>query len=143
MPVATAGLADVLIGDDYPAVALGLDQHPLEQAPVGLLGVGSPPELALGVAQAEREGVAGALELTGRQDPRSSQRADLPFEAAAREGGGEQLAQSSLEPGDLVAKVRAGAALAGFGDARSGRRRGEVDLIEQLGQWKLLCRPVA
>ena len=65
MPVLAAAVADVLVRDDHPAVPVGVGDHPLDQAAIGLLDVRLAPELDLGVAQPQREGVAHALELAG------------------------------------------------------------------------------
>jgi hypothetical protein len=133
--LATA-LADVLVGDDHPAVALGSGDHLLEQAAVGLLDVGAPGELGLGVAESARKRVADALELAGGEHPRAADRADAPLEAGTREGGGEQLAEPAVERGDLAPQVLARAPLRGLGDrpARqdgAGCRRQVLGLIER------------
>ena len=136
--LATA-IADVLIGDDHPAVLRGLGDHPLEQATVRLLDVRLPPQLRLGVAQAQRECVAYPLQLAGRQHPRTAHGTDLPLEAPTRKGRREELAQPPLEVADLAAQVGAGQAVGALGDIDPGReRRRPVDLIEQFGQGTLL-----
>ena len=94
-------------------MALGGGDHPLEQAAVGLLGVDPATELGAGVAQPQRERVAGALELAEREDPRAADGADAELEALPGEGGRKELAELVFEAGDLVAKVAARAALGG------------------------------
>src|SRR5436190_102642 len=101
MPVLAAPVADVLVGDDHPTVPAGVVDHPLEQSPLGLLDLGVASELDLSVAQARRERVADPFELAGLEDPRPTDRPDAPLEAAAREGGREQLAEPPLEIADL------------------------------------------
>ena len=123
-------LADVLVGDDHPAVALGLGDHRLEQAAVGLLDVGAAAELGPGVAQAQRRarrGPARARRSPSTRGPPT--RADAPLDPAAREGRGEQLAELALERARSGAAGRRGraarrSAAAAAGGARRRRGRG-------------------
>jgi hypothetical protein len=48
--VPAARLADVLVGDANPAIAIRRRDHPLDQGAVGALGIVSTGELGLGVA---------------------------------------------------------------------------------------------
>jgi hypothetical protein len=138
----TAALADILVGDDHPAVAFRLGDHPLDQPPVGLLDVGSARELRLGVAQPQGEGVPDPLELPGREHARTADGADAPVQAGAREGGGEQLAEPALELRDLAPEVVAGPAFGACGHRRqqigAGRRGGDTGLFERFGHARLL-----
>jgi hypothetical protein len=111
--VLAPGVADVLAGDDHPAVALGGGDHRLENAAVGLLDVGLTRELGTGVAEPQRQGVANPLELAGAQHPRPADGADTPLDPAPRKGRGEGLAQLALEPADLTPEVVAGEPLGG------------------------------
>jgi hypothetical protein len=136
--VLAAAVADVLIGDDHPPVPARVGDHPLEQAPVGLLDIGLPAELDLSVAQARRERVADALELTGLEHPWATDRSDAPLESAARDGRGEELAEASLEVRDLPAQVGPGQPLRALGDLGPDGESGAFDLIENCGQGTLL-----
>jgi len=98
-------------------MALGLGDHRLDQASVGLLLLAAASQLGLGLAQAEGERVADALELAGVEHPRPTDGADVPLDSLAREGRGEQLAQPLLEGGDLAAQVVARAAVSADRDA--------------------------
>jgi hypothetical protein len=137
MPVTAAALADVLVGDDHPAVALRGGDHPLDQGAVGLLDVGLPGELGLGVAQPEREGVTDPLELAGGEHPRPTDGADPPLEPGPRKGGSEELAETAFEVGNLTPQVVAREAL---GACRyrcaerigAGRRRRDPGLCERV-----------
>ena len=136
--MAAAALADVLVGDDHPGVALRGGDHPLDQDPVGLLGVGAPGELGLCVAQAQGEGVAHPLQLTGREHPRAANRTDSPLEAGTGKGGGEHLAEAPVELGYLASKVVAGESLGARGNRcaeqlGAGRRRRDLGLLERVG----------
>jgi hypothetical protein len=97
-------------------MALGRGDHPLEQAPACLLGVGALRELGLDLAQAQCERVANALELRGGEHPRPADGADAPLEAAPREDRGEELAEASLEARDLALEVLACEALGAIAD---------------------------
>jgi hypothetical protein len=101
-------VADVLAGDDHPAVALGRGDHRLEHTPVGLLDVRAAGELRACVAHPQRQSVAHPLELAGAQHPRPAEGADPPVDVAPREGRGEGLAELALELADLAAQIVAG-----------------------------------
>lgn len=88
--------------------------HRLEPGPVVLLDVGLARQLDPGVAQAQGERVAHPLELAGREHPRAADCPDVPLEPAARERGGEELAERALQPADLAAQVLAGPTLRGL-----------------------------
>lgn len=119
-------------------MALGGGDHPLEQATVGLLDVGASPELGLRVAQAQGERVPKPFELARIEHSRAADGPDPPVEPLAGKGGGEELAEAPLEPGDLAAQVVACAALRGLGHRGTGEhsarfRRQGLDLLERLG----------
>jgi hypothetical protein len=120
--VPAAGLADVIVRDAHPAVALGGGDHRLDQGPVGMLGVVPAPELALGVAKPQRERVADPLELAGPEHARPPGRTDPPFEALAGEGLAEEGAEPALDPGDLAAQVLARPPLGRLADPRLRER---------------------
>jgi hypothetical protein len=144
MPVPAAALADVVVGDDHPTVALGRGDHPLDEAAVRLLGLGPPRELGAGVAKPQRQGVAEPLELADREHPRAAERTDAPFDPPAREGGAEHVPELALDPADLAAQVGARAALGGLGRRRRGERRRSVgqlvDSVSRGGHEGLLTR---
>jgi hypothetical protein len=126
--VAAACLADVVIGDTNPLVALGSGDDLFEQPPVGLLLGTTPGELGLGLAQSHDQPVADALEIGGAEQPRPADGPDSPLQALTWERGGEELAQPALEASDLAAEVVAGRSLGGDGTAAEGwiqRRRPE------------------
>jgi hypothetical protein len=130
MPVAAAALADVLVRHDHPPMALRSGDHPLDQAPVGLLRLRAPRELGLGVAQAQGEGVPDPLQLAGGEHPRPADSADAPLEPGAGEGRGEELAQPPVEIGYLPAQVVAGEPLGARGNRSA----------EDLGAGRCGCR---
>jgi hypothetical protein len=101
-------------------VALGGGDHRLENASVGLLGVGPTRELGTRVAESQRQGVADPLELAGAQHPRPADRADAPVDPAPREGRCEGLAQLALELADLATQLVTGEPL---GISGGGQRR--------------------
>jgi hypothetical protein len=114
--VLAARLADVLVCDPHPLVALGLEQHLLDPAALLVLEVGALGERAAAVGDALHELVAELLELPQREDAGASARAHAPVEALARVGRAEQRAELGLEARDLVEQGAAGRAL-GRGDA--------------------------
>jgi hypothetical protein len=85
MPVAAAPLADVLVRDPYPAVAVGGHDHRLHEAPIRLLDLAQAVELRLRLAQSHGEAVADALEVSGVEDPRAAHRAHRPLDSLTRE----------------------------------------------------------
>jgi hypothetical protein len=118
--VLAPGVADVLTGDDHPAVTLGGGDHRLEGAAVGLLDVRPAGELGAGIAQPQRQRVADALELAGVEHARAAYRADAPVDVAPGKGRGEGLAKLALELADLPTQLVAGEPL---GDSGGGQRR--------------------
>jgi hypothetical protein len=48
--MAALRLAEILVGDAHPAVTLGLGDHRLDQAAVGLLDLAASPKLLLSLA---------------------------------------------------------------------------------------------
>jgi hypothetical protein len=114
--VATAAFADVVVGDADPPVPLGLGDHRLERATVGLLDVRPPGELCLGLAQSVGERIAHALELLDAEHPRAADRADIPVDPLAGKGGREDLSQPKLQPCDLRPEVVTDASLADPGN---------------------------
>jgi hypothetical protein len=147
MPVAAAPLADVLVRDLDPAVAVGGDDHRLHQPPVRLLDLAPAVELRLRLAQSHGEAVADALEGSGVEDPRAAHRAHRPFDPLARERRREELAEALLEQADLVTEVLADAALREETGLREGiandlhgidRPIGRLDLKQLAGHETLL-----
>jgi hypothetical protein len=129
--VPAAGLADVVVGDDHPAMAVRGGNHPLDQAAVRLLDLRAAGELRLRVAQAQGQSVAYPLQLGGRKQPRPADRTDPPLEPGPREGRGEELAEATLEIGDLTPEVVARELLGARGNRRAeniGAGRGPRDL---------------
>jgi hypothetical protein len=86
-------------------VLLRVSDHPLDQDPVRLLDVGPARDLRLRLAHPDHESVANPLKLGRPEDPRAAGGADAPIDAAAREGGGPQLAEPALEPSDLTPEL--------------------------------------
>jgi len=111
--VLAVAVADVLVRDLNPGVSLGLGDHPLHQAAILLLDVGAAGDLRLGLANADNQGVADALELGGAEDPWASHRTDRPVNALAWEGRGPKLGKLLLQPRDLAAKLVAKGAIVG------------------------------
>jgi hypothetical protein len=125
-------LPDVLGGDPHPVVALGLGDHRLEQSAVGLLDLAAPTQLHLGVAQPDRERVADAFELRHAEHSRTTHSGYSPLDPGAREGRGEQLAQSLLEQRYLAAKLMAGQPIGGgIGESLDGGGLGCPDRLIQ------------
>ena len=115
----------------------GGDDHPLDQAAVGLLDVGTPCELGASVAKPQCERIADPLELPGGEHPRPADCTDPPLEALAREGGAEQLGELALDLADLAPQVVAGAALRGLGDRsreHGVRSRGQIPGLLERGR---------
>ena len=117
-------LADIVVGDEGPAVLVRVGDHPLDQQPVRLLDVGAPGDLGLRLAHAHDQCVPDPLQVGGAEDPRPAGGADRPVDTSARERGGPELAQLALEPPDLAPKLVADEAFV----VRS-RRRGELELV--------------
>ena len=90
--MAAARLADVLGRDPHPLVALGREQHLLDQAAALLLGVGALRQRTPGVLDAGGQLVAQLLQLGERKQPRPAAAGDLPLEALAG-----QLEQKSCD----------------------------------------------
>lgn len=103
MPVATAALADVVVGDDHPVMALRVGDHPLQKGALFLFGVGARGQLALRVAKPLGKRITDALEIPDGQHPRAADSADPPLDAGARKARGKQLAEATLEHSDLAA----------------------------------------
>ncbi len=106
-----AGLADVIVGDSDPPVAVGLGGHRLDHAAILLLDLAPAAELGLRLAEPGSERVAHPLQLGDPEHPGPANRPDRPLHSLAREGGGEQLAEPLLQQGDLPAKILAGTTL--------------------------------
>src|SRR5207248_2204292 len=83
-PRLAAGLADVLVPDHHPLVALRLEQHLLDPAAVELLDVGAVAEHPAVVLEPIGQLVAQLLELYQRQHARPAARGDLPVESRPR-----------------------------------------------------------
>ena len=144
VPVAAAGLADVLVGDDHPAM-LGRARRSSTRAGRGWPPRRRPRAGELGCARRAsraraRRGSARARRSRAPAGPRPRPRATR---APARERRGEQLAELALEPRDLPAQVVARGPLgASRGAAGPGRAAAGAEpvssLIEHCGQRKLL-----
>jgi hypothetical protein len=131
--VLAAALADVVVRDPHPRVALGLGDHPLQGLPVALLDPGAARELVLRLAQAGGEPVADPLEIADAQDPRAAGGDDLVADPGARERCGEELRELLLEGGDLTPQVTAGASL-GIPAIQPGERRHGCARSRRLGE---------
>jgi len=131
MPVLAVPVADVVVRDLHPAVALGLGDHALDETAVLLLDVGPAAKLVLSLADPHQERVANALELGGAEQAGPADRADVPVDALTREGGHPKLAELLLQARDLAAKLVADGPLVlgrewtrGQADAVPTRRQG-------------------
>jgi hypothetical protein len=107
MPVAAAGLADVLVGDSNPVVLLGLCDHPLEEFVVATLDLAIVVQQGAHVCDPAQEPIADLLQLADPEDPRAARRRHLVGEAAAREGGDEELRELELQTRNLTAQLNA------------------------------------
>src|SRR4051794_19821286 len=98
MPVLAALLADVLRRDTPPPVALRLEHHLLDQAPVAVLDPGAVGQRAAGIRDPARQLVAELLELRQRQQPRpAAATADGRVRhVGARPGGAEDRRELAL-----------------------------------------------
>ena len=105
MPVLALAVADVLVRDLNPGIALGLGDHALDEAAVSLLDVGAPGDLGLGIADANEESVADPLQLSSAEDAGAANGSNGPIDSLARERGGPKLGELLLEAGDLAAKL--------------------------------------
>jgi len=86
--VLAVAIADVVVRDLNPPVAVGLGDHALDEAAVLLFDIGAPRQLGLSLANPDQESVADSLQLGGIQDSRAADGADLPLDALAGEGRG-------------------------------------------------------
>ena len=98
-------IADILVRDLDPGVALGLGDHALDEAAVLLFDVRTAPQLGPCLADADEERVPNSLELGRAENAGATHRADLPFDAPARERRGPKFGELLLEAGDLAAKL--------------------------------------
>jgi hypothetical protein len=89
-------------------VTRGIVVHLLDQAALLLLGLRTLGELSAGVAEPEREGVAGLLELPEREQPGAAMSAHAPVEPLPRPRGAGELSELALELRDLVPQRAAG-----------------------------------
>jgi len=103
--VLAVAVADVLVRDLHPGVALGFGDHPLDQASVAFLHVGAARDLRLRLADADQQSVTDPLQLDGAEDARSTDGADGPVDALAREGRGPKLRELLLKARDLAAEL--------------------------------------
>ena len=113
MPVLAVAIADVLVRDLNPAIALGLRDHPLDEAAVLLLHVSAARQLRLSFPNPNEQRVADALELGGAQDAGAADGSHGPVDALPREGRSPQLRELLFEAGDLTAKLVANGAVIG------------------------------
>jgi hypothetical protein len=70
--VTAAGLADVLVGDPQPVVALGLGQHPFEKLAVAVLDVAAIGEDRPHVGDPAQQPVADLLQLGDPEQARAA-----------------------------------------------------------------------
>ena len=98
-------VADVLVRNLDPGIALRLGDHALDEAAVALLDVGAAGQLGLGLADPDQERVAHPLELGRPQDARAAHGADRPVDVLARKGRSPKLRELLLEACDLAAKL--------------------------------------
>src|SRR5215210_679953 len=125
MPVLAPPLADVVVRDERPLVAFGLEHHLLDPAAIALLDGGALVELAAVTLEALGEVIAHPLELGEREQARSAaRRAHAPLEALTGEGGGEQVGHLALEARDLLPQSDPRGALVGLDDRWKRRREG-------------------
>jgi hypothetical protein len=108
VPVAAAGLADVVAADLDPRIALREGEHVGKQFAVGLLDEGALGERLVGLAEAGREGVADLLQLTEVEHARRPDGADPVGDGDPAHALGDQPTQLELELGDLPAQLGAG-----------------------------------
>lgn len=101
MPVAAAGLADVVAADPDPGVALREGEHVGQKFAVGLLDEGALGEHLVGLAEAGRERVANLLQLTEVEYARRPGGADPVRDGDPSHALGDQPAQLELQLGDL------------------------------------------
>jgi hypothetical protein len=111
VPVAAAGLADVVATDPDPRVALREGEHVGKQLAVGLLEEGALGERLVGLADAGRERVADLLQLTEVEDARWPGGIDPIGDVDAAEPLDDQPGELALELADLPAQLGAGAGL--------------------------------
>jgi hypothetical protein len=107
VPVAAAGLADVVAADPDPRIALREGEHVGKKFAVGLLDEGAVGECAVGIAEAGRERVADLLQLTEVEHPRRPGGADPVGDGDPAHALGDQAAQLELQLGDLPAQLGA------------------------------------
>lgn len=101
-----AGLADVLVANPDPAMLGGVGDHPLDQLAARLLLVGAAGDLGAGLGETPGERVAGALELVHPDHPGAAVGgARVPLDAAAGEGGGEEVGELALHARDLAPQL--------------------------------------
>ena len=118
-----AALADVLPADLDPAVLGGVGDHPLDQGPVRLLGLGPAADLGACLGQSIGEGVADPLQLGDAEDPGATGGTDPPLDPAARERAREELGELALHAGDLYPQRPPGGPDVDTGDTGGAGRR--------------------
>lgn len=107
MPVAAAGLADVVAADPDPGITLREGEHVGKQFAVGLLDEGALGERLVGLAEAGRERVADLLQLTEVEYARRPGGVDPVRDGDPPHALGDQPAQLELQLGDLPAQLDA------------------------------------
>jgi hypothetical protein len=107
VPVAAAGLADVVAADPDPWIALREGEHVGKQFAVGLLDEGALGEGLVGLAEAGRERVADLLQLAEVEYPRRPGGTDPMGDGDPPHAVGDQPAQLKLQLGDLPAQLGA------------------------------------
>jgi len=106
--MATARLANVLVGYPQPMVSLGGGDQRLQQLAVTRLDRTSTSDLVLSLGESSRQGIANPFELTDPEHSWTSGSADRPFDPSPGKGRHESLTQLALEASDLAAKLIAG-----------------------------------
>jgi hypothetical protein len=109
-------------------VALGLEQHLLDEAPVAVLGVAAAGDLGARVAQPQAQAVADPLEVAERQEPRATG-PGRARDRGERDGGDvdarqQRVGEVALEAGDLTAQRPSGRAFVDIDERRPRQRRG-------------------
>jgi hypothetical protein len=107
VPVAAAGLADVVAADPDPRIALREGEQVGKKFAVGLLDEGALGERPVRLAEAGRERVADLLQLTEVEHSRRPGGGDPMGHGDPAHPLGEQPAQLELQLGDLPTQLGA------------------------------------
>src|SRR5215210_6473020 len=141
MPVLAPPLADVVVRDERPLVAFGLEHHLLDPAAIALLHGGALVELSAVTLEALGEVIAHPLEL-GERARSDARRAHAPLEALTEEGGGEQVGRLALEARDLLPQGDPRGALVRLDDRWKRRREGARHRTSEVSVAMVLRRMV-